>query len=175
VTTWQVVYSHSAKWGSIWLYAHKAKTTAVVLLALAAMIVFAPKLDYPLMSEGVAQSPAALTSTTNTTVTVASITTTTEISIRNLTSWRNITVVSNVTTPVLSNSDVTTVVLAIVAVAALVIAVYSLLKKRTPARPTGPAGQYPVASVSRVTICPSCGTSNKPTATYCRRCRTRLH
>jgi ribosomal protein L40E len=145
-----------------------SRLVAIAILLLAAVSTLGPpslgyQPAYP-AAAGRALSPFAGNQTTTTTVTTTFVSTTTSVQL----SRSNQTVTSTVTTSVFSNSDLTTTILAVLAIAALVIAVYAVLKRPR----TRSAGTS--ASVSRVIICPTCGTSNKPSAAFCRKCRTQF-
>jgi len=144
----------------------------VVILPLvisAASIISSPGVSYQpsqysVVGIGIEHIAANETTTTQSATVTSSLT-----SVVTTTVTSNQTITATTTISMFGNSDLITLVLAAVAVAALVIAVFALLR-RPRARSAGPAA----ASVSRVIICPTCGTSNKPGATYCRKCRTQL-
>lgn len=146
----------------------------VLLMSAIVSIAFAPGSAYS----------SAIVAQVTTTATKTVISNSTAVSIlvftRNVTTTEsyssNITVISTVTTSMLSVSDYTTFGLAAVAGAALIIAIFSLLRHRSSVRAPRlppPAGSY-TGGPGRALICPSCGTSNKPNSSFCRRCQARL-
>ena len=106
--------------------------------------------------------------------TTTSISTLTETNVSTTTSVTTYNYTSTTTTSMITTSDVTTIALAAVAVAALVIAVFALMKRRGQTMRPGSTAPMPYSGLMRALVCPSCGTSNKPGANFCRRCRTRL-
>ena len=140
--------------------------TILILVTATISVVEKPSFGFQPYPESTALNAqeVATNQTITATVTVVNVTTSTALSAYNLT------VTSTVTTSVFSNSDLTTTILSVVAVAALVIAVYALVKRPR----SGPTGPFSGPAVSRVVVCPTCGTSNNPGAAFCRKCRTQL-